>query len=225
MPKSQNPPAAPQGVFEAVNAHLQQLREGLTEPLRVREEALAEQLGVSRTPVREALIRLQGGGMVQLRPGRGALLMPVTDAEYLEWVQIREQLEGLATYEAALNATKRDVEELRALFAPFQTASEPADSHAAYAQANVRFHSAIMRLSANGMLARIWESFGHLQTSRQRQTIARLHRREDSLREHLAIIDAIDRRDAEQAGELARAHVRSLARALRQSMACPPPAA
>ncbi|MFC4276182.1 GntR family transcriptional regulator [Achromobacter aloeverae] len=205
-------------VFEAVNEHLRSLREGLTEPVRIGEEALAEQLGVSRTPVREALIRLDSTGMVHLRPGRGALLMPVTDAEYVEWLQIREHLEGLATREAALNASGRDVELLRTIFAPFQP---PAADHAddeAYAQANVAFHKEIMRLSGNGLLARIWESFGHRQTSARRQVIARLQRREQSLSDHLAIIEAIHRRDPDAAERLARAHVRAILDAVKQSL-------
>ncbi len=105
-----------QSILHAVSDYLQTLRGGITEPIRVREEALAEHLGVSRTHVREALIRLESSGMVSLRPGRGALLMPVTDTDYLEWLQIREQMEGLATREAALNASQRDVDQLRAIF-------------------------------------------------------------------------------------------------------------
>jgi DNA-binding GntR family transcriptional regulator len=202
-------------VLSAVSSHLQELRSTITEPIRVREEALASQLGVSRTPVREALIRLEGVGMVSLRPGRGAILMPVTDAEYLEWLQIREQLEGLATHEAALNASQRDVDQLRSIFRPFQEGAIDGDVHAAYAQANVLFHKEVMRLCGNALLSRIWAAFGHLQTSCRRQTIARLERREDSLAEHLAIIDAIEARDAARAEDLARRHVRTLADAVR----------
>lgn len=203
-----------QDVLTAVSNHLQELRATITEPTRVREEALASQLGVSRTPIREALIRLESVGMVSLRPGKGALLMPVTDAEYLEWLQIREQLEGLATREAALNASQRDVDQLRAIFRPFREGTISGDVHAAYAEANVRFHKEVMRLCGNELLSRIWAAFGHLQTSSRRQTIARLHRREDSLAEHLAIIDAIEARDAAKAEELARQHVRTLANAV-----------
>ncbi|KDB58178.1 iron dependent repressor, N-terminal DNA-binding domain protein, partial [Bordetella bronchiseptica A1-7] len=92
-------------MFEDVSALLRDMMKDITEPVRVREEDLANQLGVSRTPVREALIRLESTGMVHLRPGRGALLTPVTDEEYIEWLQLREQLEGFATREAALNAS------------------------------------------------------------------------------------------------------------------------
>jgi len=205
-----------QQVLQDVSAHLQALRGSITSPVRIREEELAGQLGVSRTPVREALIRLDTTGLVSLRPGKGAILQPVTDADYLEWLQIRELLDGLATREAALNSSQRDVEGLRQIFAPFRTgalAGSPLD----YAKANVQFHEEIVRLSRNALLRKLWLSFGHLQTSYRRQTISKLHRQDDSLNEHLLIIDAIERRDAEGAEKLARAHVQSLAIAIAQS--------
>lgn len=201
---------ATQSVFEDVSALLREMMKDITEPIRVREEDLANQLGVSRTPVREALIRLESTGLVHLRPGRGALLTPVTDEEYIEWLQLREQLESFATREAALNASQRDVERLRALFAPFIGLDEDACAPAAYGQANVAFHIEIIALANNRLLERVWESFGHRQTTYRRQTIKRLHRFSTSLREHLAIIDAIESRDADLAEKLARQHVRTL---------------
>ena len=199
-----------QGVLEAVSAHLNALRSEITEPIRVREEDLAQQLGVSRTPVREALIRLDSTGLISLRPGRGALLQPVSDRDYLEWLQLREQLEGFAAREAALNASQRDVMVLKAIFEPFLEPGVAEAKPKEYAQANVAFHTEVIRLANNHLLERVWASFGHRQTSYRRQTIARLHRSADSLREHLAIIAAIEERDADRAEALARAHVRAL---------------
>jgi len=204
-----------QGVLKEVSDRLLLMRADLTEPIRIREDDLAAALGVSRTPVREALIRLEGTGMVSLRPGRGALLMPVSDRDYEEWLQIREQLEGVATREAALNASQRDVAQLRAIFENFSDGNAASTGAAAYSKANVDFHQKIMDLAGNEMLRRVWASFDHVQTSYRRQTIAKLHRSEDSLREHLDIIDAIERRDSERAENLAKSHVRSLADAVR----------
>ena len=204
------------GVYEAVSAHLNALRSAITEPVRVREEDLANQLGVSRTPVREALIRLDSTGVISLRPGRGALLQPVSDRDYREWLQLREQLEGFAAREAALNASQRDVMALRAIFAPFEEPGVAEAKATQYAQANVAFHVDVIRLANNHLLERGWASFGHPQTSYRRQTIARLHRSADSLREHLEIIDAIEQRDADLAEALARSHVRALHVAVEQ---------
>src|SRR5690606_8246682 len=80
----------------------------------------------------------------------------------------------------------------------------------AYAQANVAFHKEIFKLANNKLLERVWEAFGHRQTTYRRQTIKRLHRSSDSLREHIAIIDAIEQRDAAQAEAHARQHIRAL---------------
>lgn len=208
-----------QSVYDEVSALLNDMMKDITEPVRVREEDLANQLGVSRTPVREALIRLESVGLVSLRPGRGALLSPVTDDEYVEWLQLREVLEGFAAREAALNASQRDVERLLALFQPFMGEEGPESAAEAYAQANVAFHKEIIGLAKNLLLERVWAAFGHRQTTYRRQTIKRLHRSSDSLRDHLAIIDAIARRDADQAEQLARAHVRDLHTAFRQTPA------
>ena len=183
--------AGAQSVFEDVSALLRDMMKDITEPVRVRE----------------AWIRLESTGMVHLRPGRGALLTPVTDEEYIEWLQLREQLEGFATREAALNASQRDVERLRALFAPFIGLDEDAFAPVPYGQANVAFHKEIIALANNRLLERVWAAFGHRQTTYRRQTIKRLHRFGTSLREHLAIIDAIERHDASAAGDIVRAHM------------------
>lgn len=212
-------PLTGQSVYDDVSALLRDMMSDLTEPVRLREEDLANQLGVSRTPVREALIRLESTGMVSLRPGRGALLSPVTDEEYIEWLQLREVLEGFATREAALNASQRDVERLYAIFEPFLNVDESSFAADEYAQANVAFHKEIIRLANNLLLDRVWAAFGHRQTTYRRQTIKRLHRCGDSLREHLAIIDAIQRRDADLAESLAKEHVRELHVAFKKSSA------
>lgn len=206
------------GVFEAVSAHLNELRSEITEPVRVREEDLANQLGVSRTPIREALIRLNSTGLISLQPGRGALLQPLSDRDYLEWLQLREQLEGFAAHEAALNASKRDVLALRGIFEPFIEPGEAEAKSALYAKANVTFHVEMIRLANNRLLERVWAFFGHRQTSYRRKTIVRLNRSAESLREHFEIIDAIERRDSDQAESLARAHVRQLRIAFEQAM-------
>lgn len=198
-------------VFDNVNELLSNMRQEITEPVRVREEELAERLGVSRTPVREALIRLESTGMISLRPGKGALLLPITDEDYIEWLQLREVLEGFAAHEATLNASQRDVERLQGIFQPFVNpdTNQKLDD-VAYAQANVNFHKEIIALAKNNLLEKVWSAFGHRTISHRRKTIQRLHRREDSLKEHLQMIDAIASRDASLAEKLAREHVRKI---------------
>ena len=90
-------------VYAALKLLLSARAVGIDVPVRVREEELAAELGVSRTPVREAMRRLEQEGLVSFQPRRGARLMPTSLPEYLEWLSIREVLEGLAAREVAAN--------------------------------------------------------------------------------------------------------------------------
>jgi len=195
-------------VYETVRELLLDTMGQLEEPMRLSEEAIASRLGVSRTPVREALVRLGDEGIVQFRPRRGAVLMPVTEHEYREWLGIRTELEGYAARLAALNTTQKDVDRLRELMAPFNRGDADAGPQQ-YAVANVAFHELLIELSGNALLAKIWKLFGHRQMLGSR-TIERLHRARTSLSEHNALIDAIEARDAQLAERLARQHVASL---------------
>jgi len=195
-------------VYESVRSRVLGMVGQIDAPVRVREEELAKQLGVSRTPVREAFLRLGEEGILNIQPRKGALLMPVTRQEYLEWLKLREELEAFAAKEAALNASQRDVDALRAIFAPFTEANLD-ERVAEYAAANVAFHQAIIKLAANSLLEKVWKSFGHKQMLRTK-TIERLNRARCSLREHHALIDAIEARNAALAAELARQHVHGL---------------
>lgn len=195
-------------VYESVKDRLLARSAEIEEPERIREETMAKELGVSRTPVREALLRLGMEGVVNFQPRRGAMLMPVTLQEYVEWLKIRAELEAFAAREAALNSSQRDIDALREIFAPFNEDNLEA-SIAAYAEANVRFHAEVIRLAACSLLEKIWSSFGHRQMLKTR-TIERLNRARASLRDHLALINAIEARNADLAAEIARNHVLGL---------------
>lgn len=201
-------PTSPDHVYRAVRAHVLALVRDISEPVRVREEELARKLGVSRTPVREALLRLGQEGILTMERHRGALLSPLTHEQYLEWLKLRVELEGFAAREAAMNASQRDVDALRKIFAPFN--DENLDVLIdEYAAANVDFHIALIRLASNGLLEKVWELFGHRDMLKTK-TIKRLNRGRQSLSDHLALIDAIERRDAAEAERIARSHVEEL---------------
>lgn len=198
-----------EAVYEKVRTLLLDRLVHLREPTRVHEEDIADRLGVSRTPVREALVRLAHEGVVAFRPRRGAVLLPVNRKEYFDWLRVREELEGFAARTAALSASPSDIRRLRELFTGFAAEGGSSGRSADYALANVRFHETLIGFADNIVLERIWQSFGHRQMLKGR-TIEKLDRADASLREHLAIIDAIEARDAPLAERLAREHVRSL---------------
>jgi DNA-binding GntR family transcriptional regulator len=195
-------------VYTALKVRLGVRAAGLTAPLRLREEELAAELGVSRTPVREAMRRLEQEGLITFRPRRGARLMPTSLPEYLEWLSIREMLEGLAAREVALNGANDVAPRLRAVFADFDEAGALARP-AEYAAANTAFHALMIKESGNALLGKTWDSFGHLKMAGLR-FIERLNRGSQSFHEHHDIIDAIAQRDPDRAETLARRHVRLL---------------
>lgn len=194
-------------VYSALKARLGEMAAGLTEPVHIREEELARSLGVSRTPVREALHRLGQEGLVKFRPRRGAQLMPASLSEYLEWLSIREVLEGLAASEVARNGAAI-APRLREIFSGFDERAV-VERAADYAKANADFHAIIIEQSGNSLLVKAWQSFGHVKMVGLR-VIERLNRGKQSLREHNDIIAAIAAGDADRAETVARAHVRAV---------------
>jgi DNA-binding GntR family transcriptional regulator len=194
-------------VYAALKSRLGEMATYLTEPVHIREEELARSLGVSRTPVREALRRLEQEGLVTFRPRRGAQLMPASLDEYLEWLSIREVLEGLAAREVARNGAAI-APRLRDIFAGFDERAVVGRAED-YARANADFHAMIIEQSGNSLLGKAWQSFGHIKMVGLR-VIERLNRGAQSLREHHDIIAAIAAGDADRAEATARAHIRAV---------------
>ena len=176
------------------------------------ERRLAEELGVSRTPIREALSRLEQEGLVQNIPRRGAFVVRKTKKEILEMVYVWSALEGLAARMATVRASDEEIAGLRKMFATFKD-SEGATAHIdEYSEKNIMFHQAIIRLSKCDLLVDIAESlFVHIQSIRSR-TIRERERVSDSIIDHMHIIEALEQRN----GELAELYVREHTNDLRE---------
>ena len=138
-------------VYQAVRERALEARDETASYLR--EVDLARALGVSRTPVREALSRLAHEGIVELEPRRGARLVPSTLEDYVRWCELREVLEGQAARLASERADDDDLKGLGGLLAAFDTRRASAEP-AAYAQANAAFHAAIFDAARNPILTR-----------------------------------------------------------------------
>lgn len=148
------------------------IREGLMrgsfrpgQHLVIRE--LAEQLGTSTTPVREACQRLVSENALMLRSRRFAIVPPMTEARYLEVRTIRLELEGLAARLAAARAGPADIEALEQLQSAYEIADHAGDGESAHAL-NRQFHFAVYRLSELEMLVamigNLWVSMGPMLT-------------------------------------------------------------
>ncbi|MFB7289260.1 GntR family transcriptional regulator [Actinacidiphila glaucinigra] len=170
------------------------------------EAELADHLGVSRQPVREALQRLQTDGWVDLRPAQGAFVHSPTQEEATQLLSVRAVLETHSAHGAALHATDTDVARLWELQDAGITALA-ADDARGIVEANAALHGFITELSRNQVLAELI-----LQVDRRVRwyymPIARPRGR-DAWNEHATIIEAIALGDAERSEELMRRHTRN----------------
>ena len=175
------------------------------------ERQLSEQLGVSRTPVREAILMLEQQGFVKSVPRRGIMVVKKTKREVIEMIQVWAALEGMAARLVTQRATDEEIARLRLLFREFNATHKPEDFLSEYSTANIRFHQTIIELTGSTLLAEMTENLLlHVRGIRQ-ITIGRDHRAARSIEDHLKIIEALERRDTELAEKLARDHTLGLA--------------
>lgn len=177
---------------------------------RLDERSLADQFGVSRTPVREALQRMSASGVVQLAGRQGARVAQLDLADLLDAFVLIAELEALAAAQAARRLRPDQRLRLEALNAETAQAAREGEV-AAFNEANARFHAAIMEASQNRLL---WSQarVSQLLTSAYRRHATRQPgRMVASIDEHAAITGAICAGDAAAAGAQMRAHVNHLA--------------
>jgi DNA-binding GntR family transcriptional regulator len=180
------------------------------EDIRLDERQLAQDFGVSRTPVREAMAQLEREGFVRSVPRRGIYVVRKTKAEVIEMVTAWAALESMAARLIAERATDEQIGSLRRMFAKFQEGALR-DNLGEYSEANIEFHQSIIRLSGNGVLLALAENlFTHMRMIR-RKTIVETDRVENSIRDHMAIIKALEARDVRRAEDLVRDHALGLA--------------
>jgi len=178
---------------------------------RLDERRLAEQLGVSRTPVREALSRLEQEGLVATVLRRGAFVARKTKREILEIVHVWAALESMAARLATQQASDEEIARLREMFATFGDDHHPSAHIDEYSESNICFHQEIVRLGKCKLLQEIADGlFIHMRSIRAR-TMRDNHRAQQSIIDHMRIIEAIENRATEQAESLVREHALNLA--------------
>ena len=179
--------------------------------IRLDERQLSDLLGVSRTPIREALTLLEQEGFIRLLPRRGIFVIRKTKAEIIEMVQVWAALESMAGRLVAENAPDEDIRTLWDLFRNFEQRS-PKENVGEYSEANIAFHKSIIRLSGSKLIQEMTDNlFIHMRAIRK-LTIGQENRAEQSIHDHKEIIKALERRDADQAEKLIREHTLGLAR-------------
>jgi len=210
-------PVAPEAVSVAELAY-QSLREAILamdiyDPdadLRLDEQRLAAALGVSRTPVRQALARLQHEGLVRIMPRRGVLIVRKSAAEITDMIRAWAALESMAARLLCERASDEDIRSLRGLFSGFE--GDELRLHLdEYSEANLHFHQRIIELGRSPVITSMVDGLlVHVRAIRGRM-IGEDDRAERSIVDHMHIIEALEDRDAALAERLVREHALDLA--------------
>ena len=178
--------------------------------IRLDERQLAQDFGISRTPVREAMAQLEREGFVRSVPRRGVYVVRKTKAEVIEMITAWAALEGMAARLITQRASDDGIASLGKMFATFEDGELRAHLDE-YSEANIEFHQAIIGMSGNKVLISLAENlFTHMRMIR-RKTITEKDRVEKSIRDHMNIIHALEARDTARAEELVRDHALGLA--------------
>ncbi len=206
-----------QGTFSLKEHIYEVLREAITSmniydddvELKLDERQLSEQFNISRTPIREALARLEQEGLVRIVPRKGVFIARKSIDEILEMVTVWAALEGMAARLATEYASDDELASLKRMFGTFQ--QDELSAHIdEYSDTNIRFHLRILELSKCSLLKTTAENlFLHMRAVRAR-TMSEADRIAKSIVDHTHIIQALEARDADLAERLVREHTLNL---------------
>jgi DNA-binding GntR family transcriptional regulator len=178
--------------------------------IRLDERRLADDFGISRTPVREAMAQLEREGFVRSVPRRGVYVVRKTKREVIELITAWAALESMAARLITQSADDQQIAGLRRMFATFDDGQLRAHLDE-YSDVNIEFHQTIVRMSGNRVLNDLAENlFTHMRMIR-RKTIGEKDRADRSIRDHMNIIEALEARDTARAEALVRDHALGLA--------------
>src|SRR6185437_13550831 len=148
--------------------------------IRLDERQLARSLGVSRTPIREAMTLLEQEGFLRTLPRRGIFIVRKTKRQIIEMIEMWAAIESMAARLATVNASDEEIAALRTMFDEFRN-STPSDHIHEYSDANIAFHQAIIRISGSHLMGKTIDNlFIHVRAIR-RMTISQSDRAERSI--------------------------------------------
>lgn len=173
---------------------------------RVDIEELCRDLGVSRTPVFDALNRLEAEGLVEIVPRKGVYLVTLSEEKARELYVVREILEGMATKLAAKNLTEKHIEQLRKALEKQSSCLAKNDTEG-YASATIKFHNTIVEAAGNKTLERILNAVYSQMEALRLRTLYLPKRLRQSFAEHERIFEALLKRNPENSERVAREHI------------------
>jgi DNA-binding GntR family transcriptional regulator len=175
--------------------------------LRLDERELSARLGVSRTPIREAMARLEQEGLVRIVARKGVFVVRKPKGEILQMITVWAALESMAARLITLHASDTQIASLRKLFGSGQDGHANIDE---YSSRNIAFHQAILRMSHCDLLVDMADNlFIHMRAIRVK-TISEKDRARRSVIDHMNIIEALEQRDTALAENLVRRHTLDL---------------
>ncbi len=183
----------------------------------LREVALGKELGVSRTPVREALRQLELEGLVTIIPNKGAFVTGITQKDIQDIYEMRFMLEGLCARWATEHITEEQLEELEEIIFLSEFHSRRYGSSAdQVTELDGRFHRVLYEASQSRMLSHVLTDFHRYSLMARRSSMVSEERARKSIREHKQILRAIRDKDANLAEQLANEHVLHVMQNLRR---------
>jgi DNA-binding GntR family transcriptional regulator len=174
---------------------------------KIPQEKLAQELGISRTPLVSALKFLEQEKLVESKPRRGFFVRLFTKHEMISILELREVLEGLAARRAATNISEIQIDKLNSFFRQFADSTDITDIKA-YATEDRRFHNFITEIGAKEFLKSILQTYNIIYASYMFLSSEGLVRTpNETIREHIEVINAISQRDPDTAEKLMRQHL------------------
>ncbi len=185
---------------------------------RLMEIQLAEELGVSRTPVREAIRKLELEGFVVMIPRKGAYVTDISIKDIADVFELRWALEALAAELAAERATEEEIEQMERHLLELAKVVEEQDVKK-IVEIDTKFHETIYTASRNKRLGQILSLLGELIQRYRTLTLSKSERIKVTMEEHRAIVEALAARDPQRAGRLAQEHIESAENSLMDVLA------
>lgn len=185
----------------------------LKEGDKINENELCETLGISKTPLREALRVLSVEGLIRLVPHRGSFVTKPTFEEIAEMFDVMSLLEGFCAKEACAKLTAKDFARIEKLHAKLEENFEIRDQEE-YIRTNNQYHSLVQKIAGNRTLNQIVNGLRKKILLYRFQSLNLPERFEHSIREHRDLLEAFRQRDQKRAEALMRKHLQNQSHAL-----------
>jgi DNA-binding GntR family transcriptional regulator len=207
--KIQNHKLLSQRVYTVLKAAI--IKGDLEVGAKLTEAKMAAQLGVSKTPVREALRQLAEEEFVRITPNQGVVVSKISIEDIKDFLQLRMALEGFAANLAAKRISKKEIKELEKYNEQMYKFATEKDL-AAFAKENDKFHNLLLHASGNKRLTRTASNFTDIAYRFWLKSLNEPEKLKSSLEEHSNILTALKKKDPEQAERLTRIHLNNALR-------------